>query len=269
MRTCPKCLAENADTDRFCRQCTSALQQSGGKTCPTGRHTMDPTWTECAYCKQENNVIAPGPPPPVRKATVVESGLPPRGAPPRPATLEAQPPVLPPRTPRPLNPAAGPPSPPPVTGQQIRARAHTEFRPIPSPGSDGGQSAKAAPAVHKDRKVVGVLVSYSWTPEGQIFPIREGRNFIGRDPDCEVSVPQDQTMSGRNSHITYRQNFVVGDMVSMTGTDVDEIPIEEQFRSLANYSVIRAGSTYFTFIAIKPPSGTGADETSTATGFTT
>jgi len=114
-----------------------------------------------------------------------------------------------------------------------------------------------------------VLISYSWTPEGQIFPIHEGRNFIGRDPDCEVSVPQDQTMSGRNSHITYRQNFVVGDMVSMTGTDVDEIPIEEQFRSLANYSVIRAGSTYFTFIAIKPPSGTGADETSTATGFTT
>ena len=108
------------------------------------------------------------------------------------------------------------------------------------------------------RKVVGILVTYSWSPEGQVFPVREGRNFIGRDKDCEICMPDDQTMSGRNSHITFRQNFVVGDMVSMTGTDVNGTPIEEQFHALGNYSTIRAGSTYFTFIVIKPLSGDGA-----------
>jgi hypothetical protein len=52
---------------------------------------------------------------------------------------------------------------------------------------------------------------------------------------------------------------VIGDMVSMTGTDVDNVPIEEQFRSLDNYATIRAGSTYFTFIAVAPrPSGIAA-----------
>ena len=39
----------------------------------------------------------------------------------------------------------------------------------------------------------------------------------------------------------------------MTGTDLDGVPIEKRFHSLSNYSTIRAGSTYFTFIAVKPP----------------
>src|SRR6202041_2368023 len=72
MRMCPKCMAENMDTEKFCRQCASPLQQSGGKTCPSGRHTMDPTWTECAYCKQENVAAMPGPAPSTRTPTVFE-----------------------------------------------------------------------------------------------------------------------------------------------------------------------------------------------------
>jgi hypothetical protein len=100
--------------------------------------------------------------------------------------------------------------------------------------------------------VVGILVTYSWKPDGEIFAVREGRNLIGRDPDCDICVAVDQTLSGRNSHITFRTSFVVGDLVSMKGTDLNGEPIEEQFRSLPNYSSIRAGSTHFTFIAINP-----------------
>jgi hypothetical protein len=103
------------------------------------------------------------------------------------------------------------------------------------------------------RKVVGVLVTYSWKADGEIYPIREGRNLIGRDADCDICIAMDQTLSGRNSHITYRTAFVVGDLVSMKGTDLNGEPIEEQFRGLPNYSTIRAGSTHFTFIAINPP----------------
>ncbi|HEY1807305.1 MAG TPA: FHA domain-containing protein [Acidobacteriaceae bacterium] len=121
----------------------------------------------------------------------------------------------------------------------------------------------------KDRKIVGVLVTYSWAPEGRIFPVREGRNFIGRESDCDICIPEDSTMSGRNSHVTFRQNFVVGDMVSMTGTDVDGLPVEEQFRSLPNYATVRAGSTYFTFIAIAPTKSPDAAETAGAGSKTT
>ena len=96
-------------------------------------------------------------------------------------------------------------------------------------------------------------MSYSWKPDGEIFPIREGRNIIGRDASCDVCIPVDQTLSERNSHITYRNSFVIGDLVSMKGTDVNGGPIEEQFRSLPNYATIRAGSTHFIFIVIQPP----------------
>jgi hypothetical protein len=257
MRMCPKCMAENMDTEKFCRQCASPLQQSGGKTCPSGRHTMDPTWTECAYCKQENVAAMPGPAPSTRTPTVFEGQAPPRGGQVRPPTYKEDTP-LPPRPPRPVNGPPAPPTPPQATpGQPGRQRAHTVFSPV-MPQTPG--TGQPTPSVARDRKIVGILVTYSWSPEGQIYPLREGRNFIGRDQDCEVCIPEDQTLSGRNSHITYRQNFVIGDMVSMTGTDVDNVPIEEQFRSLDNYATIRAGSTYFTFMAVAPrPSGATAE----------
>lgn len=239
MKGCPKCGTDNVPTAKFCKQCASPLQQSGGKTCPSGKHTMDPTWTECVYCKQENSTPIPGPVPPLRTPTVVEG---PGG------TVHEN---LMPKPPKVLDPSIGPP--PPVASG--RPRSNTVFRTVNSPNTEGDT---VTPSVAQGRKVVGILVTYSWSPEGQVFPVREGRNFIGRDKDCEICVPDDQTMSGRNSHITYRQNFVVGDMVSMTGTDLNGIPIEEQFHTLGNYATIRAGSTYFTFIVIKPQSGEGA-----------
>jgi hypothetical protein len=240
MKACPKCGTDNIDTAKFCKQCASPLQQAGGKTCPAGKHTMDPTWTECVYCKQESSTPTPGPVPPVRTPTVVEGS---RGH--KPTEIEGSP-----RPSQAVNQGGGPPQ---AVNAANRQRANTVFRSVNSPMPEG--SDQAAPSVVQGRKVVGVLVTYSWSPEGQVFPVREGRNFIGRDKDCEICIPEDQTMSGRNSHITYRQNFVVGDMVSMTGTDLNGTPIEEQFHALGNYATLRAGSTYFTFIVIKPQSG--------------
>ena len=237
MKICPKCGAQNSDSQTFCTQC-----ESGGKTCPGGKHTMDPAWTECMYCKQELATPRQSPAQPLRFATVVEGHTPFRANPERPVSYQDS-------TPLPPRPIRGP-SPIPIptqpgSQQTHRARAHTEFRAIPNLAGD-------KTSLSHERKIVGILVSYSWSPEGHIYPVREGRNFIGREKDCEICVPEDKTLSAHNSHITYRQSFVVGDMVSMTGTDVDGVPIEEQFRSLGNYATIRAGSTYFTFIAVQP-----------------
>jgi hypothetical protein len=198
-----------------------------------------------------------------RPATVFEGGATPAGN--RPPTFvetkyESGRP-LPPR------PGMGVPTPPAVTPSPSSSvsrprpqpqREHTVFRPAPDMGS-------STPSVAKDRKIVGVLVTYSWKPEGQVFHILEGRNFIGRDRECEICVPEDGTLSGKNSHITFRQNFVIGDMVSMTGTDLNGSPIEQQFCALSNYATIRAGSTYFTFIAIEPPHVPPAPPASPAT----
>jgi hypothetical protein len=42
-------------------------------------------------------------------------------------------------------------------------------------------------------------------------------------------------------------------MVSMSGTDLNGVPIEEQFVPLQNYARIRTGSTHWTFVAIQVP----------------
>ena len=100
---------------------------------------------------------------------------------------------------------------------------------------------------------MGVLISYTWKPEGQIFPIREGRNLIGRNPDkCDVAVTEDANLSEVNSHITFRRSFTVGDMVSMSGTDLNGMPVEETYVRLPNYATIRTGSTHWTFIEAQP-----------------
>lgn len=245
MRTCPRCMTENVDTAKVCQGCASPLQQSGGKTCPSGRHTMDPTWTDCVYCRQEN--VAPVPPsaPPIRLPTLFEEQAQSQLRRVTEVDNSGGRSPLPPRAARPLN---GPLSPSPSAAK--RPREHTVYASSTTPNPAAGPPT---PSVGSDRKIVGVLITYSWRPEGQIFPVREGRNLIGRDKECEVCIPEDNTLSGRNSHITYRQNFVVGDLVSMMGTDLDGTPIEEQFHGLGNYATIRAGSTYFTFIAVKPP----------------
>ena len=55
-----------------------------------------------------------------------------------------------------------------------------------------------------------------------------------------------------NSHITFRRGFTIGDNISLGGTDVNDIPVEEQFRSLPNYARIRTGSTHWIFLIVDP-----------------
>lgn len=193
---------------------------------------------------------------------------------------------MPPPMPGPMPPLSGPGAPPPGPGvplpgpaspfggpppmQQPGAppqgegapRRKTVFIPPPEEGDAEAQPGQLSSVPQPgqmsqsrrtpDRRIVGVLVTYSWKPEGQVFAVREGRNLIGRGTECEVSIPDDGTLSNVNSHITYRKSFVIGDMVSMSGTDLNGMPIEEQFVPLPNYATIRTGSTQWTFMAIQP-----------------
>jgi len=102
-------------------------------------------------------------------------------------------------------------------------------------------------------KIVGVLVTYSWKKEGEIFEIREGRNLIGSDLDCDVRLDCDPALSGKHAHITFLKSFVIGDMVSKSGTFVDDQPIESERLPLRNGATIRTGGTVWTFVAMPWP----------------
>lgn len=101
------------------------------------------------------------------------------------------------------------------------------------------------------RKLVGFLITYNRDPNGRAYNIYEGRNFIGRDASCDISIPDDDQMSGKHLSILYRNiddKFKFNDEMSSNGTFVNKQLLDNG--ELQNYDIIRAGSTIFIFLAI-------------------
>lgn len=120
--------------------------------------------------------------------------------------------------------------------------AHTVIRHAGRPSAGGTMPS---------RKLVGFLVSYNRDPNGKSYNLYEGRNFIGRDSACDISVPDDDQMSGRHLSILYRNvdnRFKFRDEQSSNGTFVNKELLDDG--TLENYDIIRAGGTIFIFIAI-------------------
>src|SRR6185295_14435665 len=79
------------------------------------------------------------------------------------------------------------------------------------------------------RRIVGVLVTYTWRPDGEIFPVREGRNLLGSSPECEIRIATDPRMSARHACIVHRPGgFWIDDEKSMNGTFLGEESVDEK-----------------------------------------
>lgn len=114
-----------------------------------------------------------------------------------------------------------------------------------NPAVAGGGKSSAG------RKLVGFLVTYNRDPMGKAFNIYEGRNYIGRDASCDISIPDDNQMSGKHMSILYRavdNKFKFRDEQSSNGTFVNKELLDDG--TLENYDIIRVGSTLFVFVAI-------------------
>ena len=203
------------------------------KECPRCGNPNDDSVRFCAVCQQRFGApVEPVAPKPPSARPVVPPRPPQDSTPPPKNTAPEQSPALTP-------PRAAP------------ARGGTTFSRVPAFESP---TASPPPSATAGRKIVGILIIYSWKPEGQIFPICEGRNLIGRDPNqCEIAIPEDSSLSSRNTIITYRSGFRIADDDSMSGTYLDGEALElRESRRLENYSTIRTGSTDWLFIAIEP-----------------
>jgi hypothetical protein len=101
-------------------------------------------------------------------------------------------------------------------------------------------------------RLAGLLVTYTWDPDGQIYPLRTGLNRIGTAPECEIWVPQDGALSFIHAVIRVRSKFLINDLDSANGTLVNDTPIDETYLRLENYARITTGRTVWTFIKIEP-----------------
>lgn len=139
-----------------------------------------------------------------------------------------------------------------IVKHHVHDAAHPQAQ-GPKPGATMIRPPKGSQKVN-GRKLVGFLVTYNRYPLGKYFPLYEGKNFIGRNPSCEISVPDDSQISGRHMMILFRNidnKFKYRDEQSSNGTFVNKELSDEG--ELENYDIIRLGNTIFIFIAIPQP----------------
>jgi hypothetical protein len=111
------------------------------------------------------------------------------------------------------------------------------------------------------RRIVAVLITYTWRPEGEIFPLREGKNFLGAgdigsiggaNRRCDIRLPQDAKLSAEHAVILCRRGrFEVHDQQSSNGTFLDGVLVPMQGGQLENYSELTVGATTWTFVKLQ------------------
>jgi len=100
------------------------------------------------------------------------------------------------------------------------------------------------------RKLVGWLVTYSFDPMGVDFRLYEGRNIIGRDMDCNITI-NDNMVSAKHAVLLYRKGkYSITDSQSSWGTFVNGENIDLVPRYLEDGDIIRVGKTEFEFHSI-------------------
>ncbi len=192
------------------------------KRCNNG-HFIDEAWDICPYCPAEGTtggqgipIVRPTRPVAAQAAAVeVEASRPPM------ATMPA--------VPRPDSPAV---QPPPME------------RTVAVQKLEGGVSAAK-------RYVVGWLVGINGVTRGESYPVRIGRNVLGRDRKCDILVNDDQA-SSHHADLVFRpeeRRFILMDHNSTNGTYVNEVEIEPR-RDLTGKDVIRIGSHKFLFMPL-------------------
>jgi hypothetical protein len=192
------------------------------KRCENG-HFIDESWDICPYCPQDMSE----PEIPVVRPRAVEAA-----AAPHVANLDVA-----------VKPAA-PPSPRRTTPGPVVvpiAQPQPMERTVASPRLEGGAK----------RYTVAWLVALNGPSRGESFPVRMGRNVIGRDRRSDIAINDDQA-SSHHADLVFRpeeRRFILMDHNSTNGTYVNELEIEPR-RDLDEKDVIRIGSHRFLFMPL-------------------
>lgn len=187
------------------------------KRCENG-HFIDESWDLCPYC-----------PPPVRSSEIPVI---------RPRRVEDQ------RTES-------------DSSKQRQMSDSQRLRTASPESSEGPQRTVAAPKLDPaalaavPRYVVGWLLALTGPSRGEAYPVRIGKNVIGRDRRSDIVVNDDQA-SSHHADLVYRpeeHRFILMDANSTNGTYVNGAELEPR-RDLLNRDVIRVGLQKFLFLSL-------------------
>ena len=117
-------------------------------------------------------------------------------------------------------------------------------------GAGMEQPVKELP-VSERRKLIGFLISYSNSPNGDFYPIYEGKNYVGRAASSNVFIQGDSSVSEKHLSILYRvvdKKIKFKDEQSSNGTYVNGELCDEG--ELKNFDRIDVGATRLFFMEI-------------------
>jgi hypothetical protein len=133
---------------------------------------------------------------------------------------------------------------PPTTAGQKSEKRKTVYDLDQGPASDASTSELGARSA--GRRIVGWLITFDGDPDGTSHTLREGRTFIGHDPDSDIVV-SDPKVSAKHATIILRAGTqIITDDASMNGTYVNDLDIKAHTsKDLKGGDVIRVGDTRF------------------------
>jgi FHA domain len=228
------------------------------KRCENG-HFIDEAWDICPYCPQDESE----PEIPVVRPRSLEQAINPQPVPvpsPMPRAVPSGPAAAAPAEreapmPRALPTAAA------AAHRSDRDAGALNARPALAAAGSGSLSAVALSPIERTvaaqrldaskqlkRYVVGWLVGLNGPLRGESFPLRMGRNVIGRDRRSDIVINDDQA-SSHHADLVFRpeeRRFILMDHNSTNGTYVNETEIEPR-RDLIEKDVVRIGSHRFLF----------------------
>ena len=208
------------------------------KRCENG-HFIDESWDLCPYCPADNSEAEI---PIVRPSRFQQEAM-------RPAPVAAPPPAPPPA----VAPAAAVPIPdrdrmPTMTPPPAVPRHEpVVVQPPPMERTVAVQKITGS----AKRYVVGWLVGLDGPARGESYPVRIGRNVLGRDKRSDIIVQDDQA-SSHHADLVFRpeeRRFILMDHNSTNGTYVNDQEIEPR-RDLAANDIVRIGSQRFLFMPL-------------------
>jgi hypothetical protein len=210
------------------------------KRCDNG-HFIDEAWDICPYCPQDESE----PEIPVVRPRSIEQSVNAQSHPSSPAAAAQH---------LPMRPLAAVPEPRPVSlptrsRSDSAAAAAVASPPIAGPAVERTVAAQRIDAGQQQKRyVVGWLVGLNGPMRGEAFPVRMGRNVIGRDRRSDIVINDDQA-SSHHADLVFRpeeRRFILMDHNSTNGTYVNEMEIEPR-RDLIEKDIVRIGSHRFVF----------------------
>ena len=108
-------------------------------------------------------------------------------------------------------------------------------------------------AIISSNKIVAFVITFSTDPDGQFFPIREGRQVIGCSQEANICIANSIEMYDRHAIILHRNGkFFIGKYLSHCAISVNGKDALKKTQ-LNNFDIITLGNTEFRFIMAFPP----------------